>query len=79
MEGSTATYWSGNDNRVWSAGAVRISANVTSNGGNNGAGQDVHITGKTLHVYYDDKISFHRNGARYNLNFNSGGSVTWSS
>lgn len=79
MEGSTATYWSGNDNRVWSAGAVRISANVTSNGDNNGAGQDVHITGKTLHVYYDDKISFHRNGARYNLNFNSGGSVTWTS
>ena len=70
---STLTLWSKSDLRLRSNGAVRLEANY---GG--GSTQDIHMTGYTLHFYYTDKLSFHKGSSRYNVSFNSDGSVTWS-
>ena len=63
----TTTIWSQNDLRLWSRGAVRINANIYSDGTSYGGDQDIFFTGTTMHFYFTSKFSFHYGSQRYDL------------
>ena len=74
----TMTLYCGSDMYLYSGGAIRLSANTSSTGSSSGETQDIHLTGYTLHFYYTSNFAVHKGSARYNLQFNSDGTVTWS-
>lgn len=70
--------WCKSDMQLRSEGAIRLSANTTQSGGSSGTTQDIHLTGYSLHFYYTNNFAIHKGSSRYNLQFHSDGSVTWS-